>query len=73
MSRSRPRRDAGAGEPPTAQLANQVALPRAPGEREVGDPAVDAAQVVDHFFFTFALTADDTTLRAPVDVAPAPE
>jgi len=25
---------------------------------------IEAAQVVDHFFFTFALTADDTTLRA---------
>jgi len=63
-------------EPPTAQQG-QTRWPggveRAPGEREVGDPVVDAAQVVDHFFFTFALTADDTTLRAPVDVAPAPE
>ena len=50
-------------EPPTAQLAGQVSLPRAPGERDLGDRVVDAAQVVDHFFFTFAVTADDTTPR----------
>jgi len=50
-------------EPPTTQLASQMELPRAPGQRDFGDPVVDAAQVVDHFFFAFDLTAHDTTPR----------
>ena len=50
-------------EPPTTQLASQMALPRAPGQRDFGDAVVDAAQVVDHFLFAFDLTAHDTTPR----------
>jgi len=52
------------GEPPTVeqgQFIGQLAQHRAPSECNLGDPVVGAAQVVAHFFFTFAITADDTT------------
>jgi len=41
-------------EPPRAERGQLIALPRTPAERDLGDPVVDAGQVVDHFFFTFA-------------------
>src|SRR5262245_56285240 len=60
-------------EPPTAQPAGQVSLPRAPGERDLGDRVVDAAQVVAHFFFTFNVTANAATPRWTSRLEPSRE
>ena len=55
-------RPARVSEPSSTQrVAGQVSWLRALRERDLGDPIVGAAEVVDHFFFAFAIIADDTT------------